>query len=214
MLVSTPPTPGTRTGRRPGTSGTRERILRVAAARFVEHGYAATSLRAVAREANVDPALVVHFFKTKAGLFIGAMDWPFDPAAEIPAVLAAGPDGVGRRLVTLFVAHWDDEQQRSPIIALLHAATADPNAARLLREFVQEQVAAPVMAHLDADQPDLRAGLVASQMVGLGMARYALAFEPLASTPPGVIIATIGDTIQRYCTAPLPSSDGERPVPS
>jgi hypothetical protein len=63
-----------------------------------------------------------------------------------------------------------------------------------------------VIARIDvppAEAP-LRASLAASQMIGLGLARYLLRIEPLASADPETVVALIGPTVQRYLTGPLP----------
>ena len=65
-----------RTGRRPGTPDTRDAILAVARRRFATRGYDATSLRGIAAEAKVDPALLIHYFGTKEGLFVAATGLP------------------------------------------------------------------------------------------------------------------------------------------
>src|SRR3954452_15086346 len=177
-------TASARSGRRPGPSDTRETILRAAREAFAAEGYGATSLRSVARDAGVDPALVIHFFGSKAGLFTAAVGWPFDPDAEIARVVADGPGSVGINLARMFVRHWEAEHERSPIVAILHVATGDPAGAALMREYLVEHMLRPLIAALGTDQPELRAGLIAAQILGLGVTRYVLAYEPLASAPP------------------------------
>src|SRR3954447_9420889 len=105
-----------RTGRRPGDSGSREAILAAARDLFAERGYEGASMRAIGASAGVDAALVVHFFGTKANLLEAAIDWPFDPADEIPRLLAGGKREVGHRIVELLVATWDDASSRSSVL--------------------------------------------------------------------------------------------------
>ena len=115
-----------RTGRRPGASSTREAILEAAGRLFSERGYEGATMRAIAAEAGVDAALVVHFFGNKAALLAEAVQWPFDPEVEMPKLLADGRRNVGRRLAALFVTTWDEEGSRNPILTLLRAATTEP----------------------------------------------------------------------------------------
>ena len=68
-----------RRGRRPGAPDTRAAILAAARSRFAEHGYAGTTIRAVATDAGVDAALVHHYFGTKDELFLAALELPVDP---------------------------------------------------------------------------------------------------------------------------------------
>src|SRR5262249_55506189 len=124
-----------RTGRRPGPGSSREAILATARRLFAEVGYDATSLRAIATGAGVDPAVVVHFFGSKDGLFRAAVGWPFDPA-RIAAELT-GPDSgrVSERLARVFLGFWEDPATRASLLALLRSAMTHPPSASLLREF-------------------------------------------------------------------------------
>jgi AcrR family transcriptional regulator len=194
------PTRTPRTGRRPGASSTRQAILGSARRLFAERGYDGATLRAIAADAGVDAALVVHFFGSKAALLSEAIDWPWNPEIEVANALIDGPRQAGPRLVTLFVRTWDEENRRNPILTLLRAATTEPQAARLLREFLRQELFAPLMERLGSDEPELRANLAAAQLVGLGITRYVLGFEPLASAEPAQVVAWIGPTLQRYLT--------------
>jgi len=194
-----------RTGRRPGSAGadTREAILAAAQRLFAERGFEGASMRAIAAEAGVDAALITHFFGSKANLLAAAIDWPFDPDRELPRILKAGRDQVGEGLVALFVRTWDREGSRHPVITLLRAAITEPSAADLLADFLRTRLFGPLLAELDSDQPDIRANLLAAQLGGLGLARYILHLEPLASAPPRNVVRWVAPNIQRYLTAPL-----------
>ena len=192
-----------RSGRRPGPTGTRDAILRAARAAFAADGYGATSLRGVARDAGVDPALVIHFFGSKAGLFTAAVGWPFEPEDEMRRVVADGPESIGINLARMFVRHWEDERDRSPIVAVLHVATGDPAGAALMREYLVEHLLRPLIAGLGTDQPELRAGMIVSQLVGLGVTRYVLGYEPLASAPVDTVVELLAGGIQRVVDEPI-----------
>jgi AcrR family transcriptional regulator len=197
-----------RTGRRAGRSGTREAILEAARRLFAERGYDRASLRAIGAEAGVDAALVVHFFGSKANLLTEAVRWPFAPEAAVEQVAAAGRSGMGDALARLFVDTWDRLGERNPIITLLRTASTEPAAAALMREFMSRRLLLPLLAHVRSDAPDLRADLVISQLLGLGMTRYILRFEPLASASPDAVVAAVGPTLQRYLTEKLPRARG------
>ena len=194
-----------RTGRRPGSAGadTREAILAAAQRLFAERGFEGASMRAIAAEAGVDAALITHFFGSKANLLAAAIDWPFDPDRELPRILKAGRDRVGEGLVALFVRTWDRDGSRHPVITLLRAAITEPSAAELLAHFMRTRLFGPLLAELGSDQPDIRANLLAAQLGGLGLARYILRLEPLASAPPRNVVRWVAPNIQRYLTAPL-----------
>jgi AcrR family transcriptional regulator len=193
-----------RTGRRPGNQDTREAILVAAKQAFAERGYDKASIRQIATGAGVDPALVHHYFGTKDQLFVATMEIPVNPADIVPKIVAAGPDGVGERLVRTFLTVWDSPAGVSAA-ALLRSALSHEWSARMLREFLTSQILGKIIQNLDLDpnQAQLRTTLAASQMVGMAMMRYLLKVEPLASTPRETLVATVGPTIQRYLTGPL-----------
>ena len=190
-----------RTGRRPGLGGTRERILAAARSDFGKTGYERTTIRGIAAQARVDPALVMHYFESKDGVFRAAVKFPVDPAEFIPRLLAPGLDGVGERLVRIFVETWDSPAG-SPLLGLIRSVVGNEDAAGLLREFVTREVLGRLARALELDQPQLRAALVASQLVGLAMIRYVVKVEPLASARTDDLVAWLGPTLQRYLTDP------------
>jgi AcrR family transcriptional regulator len=194
-----------RTGRRTGSAGneTREAILRAARGLFADRGFDHASMRAIGAEAGVDAALITHFFGTKANLLVESIDWPFDPDRELPRILRDGHDKAGVGLVTLFVRTWDREGTRNPLITLLRAATSEPIAATLLAEFLRSRLFGPLLTELGSDQPEVRTNLAAAQLGGLGLARYILHFEPLASARTTDVIRWIAPAVQRYLTEPL-----------
>jgi AcrR family transcriptional regulator len=192
-----------RTGRRPGISDTRERILAAAREAFAERGYAGATMRGIANDAGVDAALVVHFFGSKPALLEAAIEWPFDPEVEMPKLLEGGRRQLGRNLARLFVTTWDEDGSRNPILTLLDAATSEPQAAMIMRDFLRDRLFAPLMERLDVSDPELRAQLASSQLVGLGLNRYLLRLEPLASATSDELVDWIAPTLQRYLTGKL-----------
>jgi AcrR family transcriptional regulator len=192
-----------RTGRRGGDSGSREAILDAARRLFAQRGYDGASMRAIAAEAGVDVALVAHFFGSKAQLLTASVQWPFDPAAEIERIVAAGPGHAGEALARLFVGTWDELGAGNPIITLLRSATTEPAAATLTREFLAGLLLEPLVRRLRSDRPTLRADLVACQLIGLGIGRQILRFEPLAGTPGDELVAAVAPVLQRYLTGEL-----------
>lgn len=190
-----------RTGRRPGTGGTRERILAAARSDFARAGYEGATIRGIAAEAKVDPALVLHYFESKEGAFRAAVEFPVDPAEFIPKLLAPGLEGLGERLVRFFVDTWDSPAGR-PLLGLIRSVVGNEDAAALLREFVRRQVLGRIARAVELDQPELRATLAASQLIGLAMIRYVVKVEPLASAGNDEVVAWLGPTVQRYLTDP------------
>ena len=192
-----------RTGRRPGPSRTRDAILRAARRRFGQLGYERTTLRGIAADAGVDPALVVHFFGSKQQLFLSVAELPFEPAVVLPELLTGDRSRVGERLARFVLTLLEDADARSRWTAIIRAAVSEPTAAAVARELLTRRVFLPLARELGSDDAVLRANLVGSQLVGLVMARHILRVEPLASVGCEELVHTVAPTLQRYLTAPL-----------
>ena len=192
-----------RTGRRPGEPGTRGRIADAARRLFAERGFDGTSMRAVAAEAGVDPALVHHYFGTKQRLFLEAVDFPIDALRSIDDLAIDDVDHVGDRLVRFALRLWDDPQVLPRLLGVLRSAVTDPEAARMLGVLFTRQGPVQLVRAIGSDHPDLRAELVGTQLVGLAIARHVLGVEPLASADHETIVAAIGPTMQRYLVGDL-----------
>ena len=185
-------------GRRPGASGSREDILGAARASFADRGYDGTTIRGVAKAAGVDPGLVMHYFGNKDGVFEAAMQLPVDAATLVPALIADGVEELGERLLRVLIGIWEDPLTSRPMLAVLRPAVRHERAAALLRGFVGREVLGRLAVAIEAPDPELRATLVGSQLIGLAMARYVLRVEPLASADPETVIAAVAPNLQRY----------------
>jgi AcrR family transcriptional regulator len=187
-----------RTGRRPGTPDTRDTILTVARRRFATRGYDATSLRGIATEAQVDPALVIHYFGTKEGLFIAATGLP-PGISELFTSLAALPvHEFATTLVHGYLHLVDSNESRNAIVALVRSAVSSDKAAAMLREFLTAEllpVITRLTGHADAQ---LRASLVVAQLIGIAMLRHVIGVEPVARASPDDIVALVAPAIERY----------------
>ena len=190
-------------GPRSDVADTREALRAAALGLFAERGYEGTRLRDVAARADVDVALVSYHFGGKDGLFAAAMELTVNPAAIIEALLEQGVDGLGERLLAALLALWDDPQTASPFIALVRSAAGNERAAELLRGFVEGELLGRIAHAIDAPQPELRAALAGSQIVGVVMARYVVGVRPLATADAATLVAAIGPTLQRYLTGDI-----------
>jgi len=194
----------TRSGRRPGSPDTRGQILDAARAAFAEHGYRGATIRRIARDAGVDPALVHHYFGTKRDLFLAVVRPPSDPGRSVAAIAVHGRAGIGDALVRELLAVWDGpEGERA--VALLRSAVAAPGGGRLLEEYLRTQLAEPLVraVGIPARERPIRVALVVSQLVGLATARYLLRVDWLATASHDAIAGRIGPVIQRYVSEPL-----------
>ena len=192
-------------GRRPGDSGTRELIAAAARRQFAEQGFDRTSLRSVAQEAGVDPSLVSHFYGTKQQLFAAVAELPFEPAELLAGILDGDRAEIGLRLARFVLGVLESEEGRERITGLVRAAASEPEAARLVREFITTQLLGPLAEGLGVDDARVRASFCGAQVVGLVMARYVVQVEPLASLPSERVIAVIAPNLQRLLTEPLPA---------
>jgi AcrR family transcriptional regulator len=193
-----------RPGRPPGPSDTRERILVSARELFARNGIDQTSIRAIAADAGVDPALVHHYFGTKTQLFAAAIHIPIDPMDVIGPLRQVPVEQLGHTLLSILLPLWDSEMGKG-LIATLRSILAG-NEVSLMRTFLQDIIVAEVGSRVDNPPGSgrTRVQFVASQLVGVVMARYILELEPFKSLPVEQVAETIGPNLQRYLTGELP----------
>jgi len=194
-----------RTGRRPGNADTRQQIVDVARAQFAEQGYDAVSLRAVARGAGVDPALIHHYFDGKSGLFAEVLQLPLDPATVLPAVLSGDLDRLGERLLRFFLELWESPETGPRMRAAVRAALSSEQASARLGDFVVREVLGRLADRLGSDRALLRATLTGTQLIGLAVVRYLVQAGPLRQASIEQIVAAVAPTLQRYLTGRLPT---------
>lgn len=199
-----------RSGRRPGKQDTREAILASARDAFGSRGYDRTSIRKIAADAQVDPALVHHYFHSKDQLFLAVVRPPVDVAEFFPQVFTGEVDQLGERVVRTFLSAWEGPVSGPAFRSLLLGAVSHPLTGRLVRDFFTTQVVRRVSAalaeHVDPAEIPARASFTASQLFGLATARYLLELEPLAELPLEDVVAVVAPTVQRYLTGDLPLS--------
>jgi AcrR family transcriptional regulator len=193
-----------RPGRPAGSSDTRERILANARVLFARNGIANTSIRAVAAAAGVDSALVHHYFGTKEKLFAAAVRIPIDPMDVIGPLREVPVEELGYTLPSVLLPLYDSELGAG-IIATLRSILAGSEE-NLFRTFLEDVIAVEVGSRVDNPPGSgiIRIQFVASQLVGVIMARYILELEPFKSLPVEQIVDTIAPTLQRYLTGDLP----------
>lgn len=185
-------------GRPPAGDGHDRRTALVETARrqFAAKGFAGASLRSIAAEAGVDPSLVNHYFGDKQGLLVATLELPIDPLAKIRSALAGGTDGLGERLVRTFLSSWDPHREVFATMARTGLGSADPAAAPVA-EVARAVLVGSLLEVLEGPDAELRAALVGSQVVGLGLLRYVAVVEPLASAGVEEVVALVGPALQR-----------------
>lgn len=187
-------------GRRPGREDTRAIIKAAALTLFSEQGYDKVSLRAIARAADVDPALIHHYFESKAELFARTvLDLPVDAEAIRLRILAAPRDQIGAASVREFLQVWEGpDGGRERLTAALRSAVSDETGRRPMSEFMIREVFTPIADALGHQNSKLRGQLAVSLLLGLALARYVVKFPALAHSKESLLAEQVGGAMQHY----------------
>ncbi|BBX27251.1 TetR/AcrR family transcriptional regulator [Mycolicibacterium alvei] len=176
-------------GRRPGQPGTRDELVATARRMFAEGGYDKTSLRDIAAAARVDPALIRHYFGSKADLFRTTVGWPFDPEQFSRLLLDDGTADLAERLTAAFFEFWEQPDTRSPLLAILRGAATHEESASLVRQFIEQRLYPQIATALGGADAELRVDLAMGQLLGIAYLRHILRIEPIASQSTEELIA-------------------------
>jgi AcrR family transcriptional regulator len=179
------------------------RIVAAARDEFAEQGWAGTTLRAVARAADVDPALVYHYFGSKEGLLDAATNPPQKWLDSVAKVWTTPIDQLGTALITLLLASWADDEIGPTLRAILQTAAHEPSTREKLRRVVEGSLMG--VSELGSNERDrlIRSGLISSQMMGFALMRYVWKIEPVASMPDDEAVAAITPNLQHYVNGDL-----------
>lgn len=191
--------PARRRGRRKAGADTRTMLLEAAREEFTQRGYNGATVRAIAARARVDPAMVNHWFGNKEGLFSAAVSIPVNLADVAQELVAGDVAQLGERIVRRFLTVWDSAGN-SRFVALMRSVATHEESVVMLREFVISVLFCPITRAIGADNADLRAALCGSQIIGLGITRYVMRLEPLASADHDTVARAIAPNLQRYLT--------------
>ena len=198
-MAAHPSRAGPTRGRRPkGVSDPRQDILRAAVREFARHGFDHATLRMIAREARVDPALVYHYFGDKEALFTEALRTRMRRPTEEEMPSSASQARRAETVVRLFLERWGGDGETAPFLALLRSASSNPKAAALLRRLFEEEITPHVRKSIPGEDIELRVALVASTLLGLGVIRYIVRLEPLASATNEELARWVGPVLLRY----------------
>lgn len=193
-----------RRGRRSGDSTTRQAILAAARSRFAADGYAATTIRKVAADAGVDPALILQFFQSKEGLFGAMMAISPDALARIAGAFDGPEPGLGERVVRAFLVLWEGPAEQSePLLAMVRAAVSNEHASAQLREFFQTRLQEAISPKLNRPDAATRAGFASAMLVGVVIGRRIVRVPALADEDPEEVIRLLGPAIQIVLTGQL-----------
>ncbi|MFF8655854.1 TetR/AcrR family transcriptional regulator [Streptomyces huasconensis] len=180
------------------SDATRAGILAAARERFAADGYERATIRAIAKDARIDPSMVMRYYGSKEGLFAAATSVDL----RMPDFTRVPREEVGRLLVTHFLDVWEDAGQ---LTALLRVGITNQAGAERMREIFAQQLL-PVARGVcpDPAQAPTRAALCAAQVLGLALTRYVLRFPPSAELTREEVTDWLAPTLQRYLTADRP----------
>ena len=184
-------------GRRPGDPAvTRQAILEAARDRFGSVGFDRATIRAIATQADVDPALIIHHFKNKQQLFVAAHELPLDPGDLIEEIAAAPPAERGERIARAYLEVLG--AAGSPALSLLRAAATNPGAAAMLREFIEDTFLREATRLAGGPDADLRLALIGAHLIGVIYGRELIGVSPLVDRSIDDLVSNIAPAIQRY----------------
>ncbi len=192
---------GKKRGPRPEGGNAREDILEAARTTFSEVGYHRATIRLIAQSAAVDPALVMHYFGSKDGLFAAAVKLPMAPEQAFDLILDGPKEEIGSRLAALFFRAWENPATRDALIGQLGVAFTGERPPPM-RDFLAEAVFTRLEKGIEGPNAKLRIELAAAQLIGVAILRYVLALEPIASAPIERLISDIGPRVSSYLLPP------------
>ncbi|MDO3705489.1 TetR family transcriptional regulator [Micromonospora sp. C28SCA-DRY-2] len=176
------------------SDATRAAILRAARERFAAEGYDRATIRAIAADARIDPSMVMRYYGSKEGLFAAAAEFDL----RLPDLTEVPPGNLGEVLVRHFLNRWEGDET---LAALLRAASTNPGAAERMRGVFADQLTTAVASFgTDPASTGKRAGLVASQILGLAFTRYIVRLPPVVAMTPEELVGWVAPTLQRYLT--------------
>lgn len=175
------------------SDATKSAILAAAREQFAAVGYQAATIRAIATAAEIDPAMVMRYFGNKEKLFAAAAEFDL----RLPDLSDVPREDVGAALVEHFLNRWENDET---LMALLRTAVTNEAAAARLQEIFATQMA-PLIAKLSGEPRPAaaaRAGLIATQILGLALCRYVLRLPPVVGLKRPDIVRRVGATVQAY----------------
>ncbi|MDQ2635858.1 MAG: TetR family transcriptional regulator [Actinomycetota bacterium] len=182
------------------------RILAAAREAFAETGWAGTTIRSVARGADVDPALVYHYFMSKEGLLDAATNPPQRWLENVAKAWTTPVEELGAALLRLMLAAWADEEIGPVLRSVLQTAAHEKSTREKLRAVVESSLMGVSQLGVDDEDRKVRSGLISSQIMGLAMMRYIWKIEPIASMSQDEIVAAVAPNLQHYISGEIRST--------
>jgi AcrR family transcriptional regulator len=191
-----------RRGRRVGSSNTRDAILAAAKKSFARDGFAATTIRKIAKDAGVDPALVMQFYGSKDVLFAASLAVSADALNAMANAFEGPVEGLGPRVTRAFLTLWEQKTgDAEALMAMQRAAMSSEAAAEQLRDFVQYRLVEVVSPKLQGrSDAVLRVGLASAMLVGVIVGRNMVRIPAIAGADRESVVELVGASIQTILT--------------
>lgn len=170
-------------------------ILAAARERFGASGFQAATIRAIAADAGVDPAMVMRYYGNKDKLFAAAAEFDL----RFPDFVGTDRRQVGPALVRHFLERWEGDEA---LVILLRSSATNGEAAQRMQQIFGTQLQPLVGSLVPADEAGVRAGLIATQILGMALCRFVLRLPPVVGMTPDEVVGWLGPTIQRYLGPP------------
>jgi AcrR family transcriptional regulator len=204
------PAPKARRGRRPGKNNTRQAVLEAARARFASDGFAATTIRSIAADAQVDASQVMQFFGSKDQLFAAVMAIPSSALDRFNTAFEGPDEHLGERVVRAYLSAWEAPSGESePLMAMLRSTMVNEYAREQLSAFIQARLIEGTTGRLDTAAA-LRAGLAASMLVGVVTNRRIIGVPVLVQATSDELVAILAPAIQQILAPPRPPTGWSR----
>jgi AcrR family transcriptional regulator len=181
------------------SADTRTAILDAARAQFAANGFQGASMRAIARDAGVDASLISHYFGDKSQLLVATMQLPVNPIDKIRGVLEDGPDGLAERLLRTFLVSWDPHHEVFSTLVRTTLGSGDAQSPML--QLARNVLVTSLREVLVGDDAELRATLIAGQLIGMATARYVIKLGPLADAPVEEVVRLYAPALQQIVDA-------------
>jgi AcrR family transcriptional regulator len=173
---------------------TKAAILAAARERFGSAGFQGATIRGIATDAGVDPAMVMRYYGSKDKLFAAAAEFDL----RFPDVATMDRAEIGRSLVRHFLERWEDDA----LVILLRSSATNGEAAQRMQQIFQTQIQPLAASFVSEEESATRAGLVATQILGMALCRFVLRLPPVAEMTRDEVVEWLGPTIQRYLGLP------------
>lgn len=174
---------------------TKQAILDAARVQFAARGFGGASMRSIAADAGVDASLISHHFGDKARLLVATMQLPVNPVEKIASVVEGGPEGMAERLLRTFLGAWDPHRDAFSAMVRTTLGSRDDQAPMI--ELARNVLIASLLTVLEGDDRELRANLIAGQLIGMATMRYVVRLDPLADASIDGVVRLYAPPIQQ-----------------